>query len=93
MYGGSSFARRRVKQEFWGEELKRCLKMVMEGESGEEMRKNAMAWREEARAAADEGGSSDRNIQDFICSIHSSHKEEEEEEAFQSLALQSPIST
>ncbi|CAN6461762.1 unnamed protein product [Victoria cruziana] len=85
------------------EELKGCLKVVMEGESGEEMRKNAMAWKEEARAAADEGGSSDYNIQDFISSIRSSHKEErkeneeeEQEKAFQpcvSLTPQVSVST
>ncbi|RWR73054.1 crocetin glucosyltransferase, chloroplastic-like protein [Cinnamomum micranthum f. kanehirae] len=46
-------------------ELKRCLEEVMEGESGEEMRKNADKWRDEAREAAGEGGSSDRNVKAF----------------------------
>ncbi|RWR73057.1 crocetin glucosyltransferase, chloroplastic-like protein [Cinnamomum micranthum f. kanehirae] len=46
-------------------ELKRCLEEVMEGESGEEMRKNADKWRDKAREAAGEGGSSDRNVKAF----------------------------
>ncbi|RWR73056.1 crocetin glucosyltransferase, chloroplastic-like protein [Cinnamomum micranthum f. kanehirae] len=46
-------------------ELKRCLEEVMEGESGEKMRKNADKWRDKAREAAGEGGSSDRNVKAF----------------------------
>lgn len=49
-----------------GGELKRCLEEVMEGESGEEVRKNADKWRDMAREAAGEGGSSDRNVKAFV---------------------------
>ncbi|XP_058093418.1 phloretin 4'-O-glucosyltransferase-like [Magnolia sinica] len=49
-----------------GEELKRCLDMVMGGEEGEEMRKNAVRWRDLAREAAAKGGSSDRNLRAFV---------------------------
>ncbi|XP_058093420.1 phloretin 4'-O-glucosyltransferase-like [Magnolia sinica] len=49
-----------------GGELKRCLDMVMAGEEGEEMRKNAVRWRDLARESAAEGGSSDRNIRAFV---------------------------
>ncbi|KAF8701121.1 hypothetical protein HU200_033778 [Digitaria exilis] len=38
---------------------------VMDGERSGEYRRNAAAWREKARAASREGGSSDRNIADF----------------------------
>ncbi|XP_043719824.1 phloretin 4'-O-glucosyltransferase-like [Telopea speciosissima] len=51
------------------EELVRCLEMVMEGESGEEMRKNAKHWRDLAREAAQEGGSSDKNLKAFVDEI------------------------
>ncbi|XP_077228656.1 UDP-glycosyltransferase 75C1-like [Tasmannia lanceolata] len=49
-----------------GEELKRCLDMVMGGETGEEMKKNAWKWRDLAREATREGGSSHKNIWDFV---------------------------
>ncbi|XP_058096235.1 phloretin 4'-O-glucosyltransferase-like [Magnolia sinica] len=49
-----------------GGELKRYLDMVMGGEEGEEMRKNAVRWRDLARDAAAKGGSSYRNIQAFV---------------------------
>lgn len=46
----------------------------MEGEKGEEMKKNAMTWKELAVQAADEGGSSDRNIDEFVASLVSHNK-------------------
>ncbi|XP_042516928.1 phloretin 4'-O-glucosyltransferase-like [Macadamia integrifolia] len=48
------------------EELVRCLEMAMEGESAEEMRKNAKHWRNLATEAAKDGGSSDRNLRAFV---------------------------
>ncbi|KAJ8634352.1 hypothetical protein MRB53_027688 [Persea americana] len=44
-------------------ELKRCLEEVM---GGEEIKKNAEKWRDLAREALGEGGSSDRNIKAFV---------------------------
>ncbi|RWR87150.1 crocetin glucosyltransferase, chloroplastic-like protein [Cinnamomum micranthum f. kanehirae] len=46
-----------------GGELKRCLEEVMEGE---EIRKNAMKWRDLTREAVEDGGSSDRNMRAFV---------------------------
>lgn len=54
-----------------GGELKRCLEEVMEGERGEEMRRNARKWRGLAREAAVEGGSSYLNIQAFVEEVKS----------------------
>lgn len=51
------------------EEIVRCVKLVMEGERGEEMRENARKWKELGRGAVDEGGSSDRNIQEFVSTV------------------------
>ncbi|KAJ4958777.1 hypothetical protein NE237_025888 [Protea cynaroides] len=51
------------------EEIVRCLKMVMEDESGEEMRKAAKRWSVLSREAVKEGGSSHRNIRDFMKEI------------------------
>ncbi|KAL1552596.1 mogroside IE synthase-like [Salvia divinorum] len=48
------------------EELARCVECVMEGE---EMRENARKWKELAKGAADEGGSSDRNIHEFVSTL------------------------
>ncbi|XXG78678.1 hypothetical protein AAC387_Pa08g2575 [Persea americana] len=46
-----------------GGELKRCLEEVM---GGEEMKKNAEKWRDLAREAMGEGGSSERNLKAFV---------------------------
>ncbi|XP_030467343.1 crocetin glucosyltransferase, chloroplastic-like [Syzygium oleosum] len=49
------------------EEVRRCLETVMaDGERREEVRRNAVKWKELAREAAAEGGSSDRNLKNFI---------------------------
>ncbi|XP_031478501.1 UDP-glycosyltransferase 75C1-like [Nymphaea colorata] len=49
------------------EELKRCVNVVMGEESGKEMRKKALRWRELAvEAATADGGTSDRNIRTII---------------------------
>ncbi|GAB4851868.1 hypothetical protein Ancab_031267 [Ancistrocladus abbreviatus] len=45
------------------EEIKRCLKIVMESE---EMKRNAMKWRELATEAVKDGGSSERNLRAFV---------------------------
>ncbi|KAL5542721.1 hypothetical protein UlMin_010431 [Ulmus minor] len=50
-----------------GEEIKRCLELVLgEDERGKEMRRNAEKWRDFAREAAKEGGSSDKNLKAFV---------------------------
>uniref|UniRef100_A0A0D9XFP1 Uncharacterized protein n=1 Tax=Leersia perrieri TaxID=77586 RepID=A0A0D9XFP1_9ORYZ len=48
------------------EEMERCVREVMEGEKSEEYMKNAADWKEKAGSAMSEGGSSDRNIIEFI---------------------------
>ncbi|XP_052172420.1 mogroside IE synthase-like isoform X2 [Diospyros lotus] len=45
------------------------IKEVMEGERGIELRKNAMRWRELAREAVQEEGSSDSNIEEFVSGL------------------------
>nr|AWU66062.1 UGT75L20 [Rubus chingii var. suavissimus] len=49
-----------------GEELKRCLDIVM---GSEEMRRNAKKWKDLAREAVSEGGSSDKNLKAFLDEI------------------------
>ncbi|XP_058200925.1 crocetin glucosyltransferase, chloroplastic-like [Rhododendron vialii] len=50
-----------------GGEVKRCIEMVMGGGSrGEEMRNNAKKWKDLARKATVEGGSSDKNFRAFV---------------------------
>ncbi|KAF2289033.1 hypothetical protein GH714_024262 [Hevea brasiliensis] len=46
--------------------IRDCIKEAIEGESRKEMRENAEKWRNLAKAAADEGGSSDKNIREFV---------------------------
>ena len=50
------------------EEIELCIKEVM-GERGTEIKGNAMKWKKLAREALDEGGSSDKNIDDFVAKI------------------------
>lgn len=48
------------------EEVMRCLKEVMEGERSDEIKKNAVKWRELAIKAVSQGGSSDKFINEFL---------------------------
>ncbi|KAM4085318.1 hypothetical protein ACJW30_10G017900 [Castanea mollissima] len=50
-----------------GDEIKRCLELVAgDGERGKEMRRNAMKWKELAREAVNQGGSSYSNLKAFV---------------------------
>ncbi|KAH7550419.1 hypothetical protein ACOSP7_024262 [Xanthoceras sorbifolium] len=49
-----------------GEELKKCIEEVMEGEKCKEIKRNADKWRDFAKKAVGVGGSSDGNIDEFI---------------------------
>lgn len=51
------------------EEIEMRIREVMEGERGSELRKNAVRWKELAKEAVDEGGSSDTNIEEFVSEI------------------------
>ncbi|XP_068664957.1 mogroside IE synthase-like [Aristolochia californica] len=51
------------------EELKNCLKEIMEGERGVEIKRNAFNWRKRVKEALEEGGSSDKNIEEFVTVI------------------------
>ncbi|KAI3444221.1 hypothetical protein Pfo_000886 [Paulownia fortunei] len=51
------------------EQIVRCIKRVMEEDDGKEIRGNATKWKEMARDAVDEGGSSDRNIEEFVSTL------------------------
>ncbi|CAI0557585.1 unnamed protein product [Linum tenue] len=48
------------------EEVERCLREVTVGPRAEEMRENAVRWKREAEAAVEEGGSSERNVREFV---------------------------
>ncbi|KAF5733897.1 putative UDP-glucosyltransferase 74F2 [Tripterygium wilfordii] len=54
------------------EEIESCIVKVMEGETGGEMRKNAEKWKKLAVEAVSEGGTSDKNIDDFVSTLVSS---------------------
>ncbi len=51
------------------EEIELCIREVMEGESGKEMKKNSIKWKEFAKEAVGEGGSSDKNIEEFVAKL------------------------
>lgn len=50
------------------DEIKRCIELVMEdgGRKAMELRKNAQKWKDLAREAMREGGSSDKNLKSFL---------------------------
>ncbi|KAL6601749.1 hypothetical protein ACP70R_044969 [Stipagrostis hirtigluma subsp. patula] len=48
------------------EDVEMCVREVMEGEMCKEFKKNALEWRNKAKKAMSEGGSSDVNISDFL---------------------------
>ncbi|KAF9625021.1 hypothetical protein IFM89_017070 [Coptis chinensis] len=50
-------------------EKEHCIKQVLEGERSVEIRKNAIKWRNLAKEASDEGGSSDKNFNEFISKL------------------------
>ena len=50
------------------EEIELCINEVM-GEKREEMKRNALKWNKLATEALDEGGSSDKNIEEFVAKI------------------------
>ncbi|KAD6455132.1 hypothetical protein R6Q59_016418 [Mikania micrantha] len=49
--------------------LRSCIKTIMEDERGVAIRKNAEKWRSLAKLAADEGGSSDKDIDEFVSEL------------------------
>uniref|UniRef100_A0A7N2MTU4 Glycosyltransferase n=1 Tax=Quercus lobata TaxID=97700 RepID=A0A7N2MTU4_QUELO len=51
------------------EEIELCIKEVIEGERGKEMKMNSVRWKELAKEAVDEGGSSDKNIEEFVAKL------------------------
>ncbi|CAN8291781.1 unnamed protein product [Cochlearia groenlandica] len=55
------------------EEVVRCLKGVMEGESSLKIRESSNKWRDLAVKAMSEGGSSDRSIDKFVESLGKKH--------------------
>ena len=57
-----------------GGEIKKCLELVMGGgERGQEVRRNAKKWKDLAREAVKEGGSSDKNLKNFVDEIIQGH--------------------
>ncbi|KAI4354091.1 hypothetical protein L6164_002991 [Bauhinia variegata] len=46
--------------------MKNCIKEVLETERGKEMKRNAMKWKALAIKAFEDGGSSHKNIEEFV---------------------------
>lgn len=54
------------------DEIAHCISQVMEGQKGQEIMTNAKTWKDLARQAVGVGGSSDKNIKEFVSElIHS----------------------
>ena len=51
------------------EEIELCIREVIGGDRGKEMKRNLTKWMELAKEAADNDGSSDKNIEEFVAKI------------------------
>ncbi|KAJ1403778.1 UDP-glycosyltransferase family, conserved site [Sesbania bispinosa] len=51
------------------ETIKHCIKEVMETEKGNEIKNNAIKWKNLAKNSLDEGGRSDKNIVEFVATL------------------------
>ncbi|KAJ0093501.1 hypothetical protein Patl1_26839 [Pistacia atlantica] len=51
------------------EEIEVCIREVMEGGRSKDFRRNSEKWKELAKEAVDEGGSSDKNLEEFVAAI------------------------
>ena len=49
--------------------IEQCIKELLEGEKGKEIKQNVVKWMNLAKKAVDEGGSSDRNIDEFVANL------------------------
>lgn len=63
------------------EEVERCIREAMVGPKAEEMRTNALAWKQKAEKAYQEGGSSNRNLRGFVDEIRRRSGEAVEDKA------------
>lgn len=54
------------------EAVEQCIRDIIEGEKGKEIKKNAFKWKALAKEAVDLGGSSDKNMDEFVANfVHS----------------------
>ncbi|KAL2537474.1 UDP-glycosyltransferase 84A1 [Forsythia ovata] len=51
------------------EEVEKCLREATSGPTAAEIKENALKWKKAAEAAVEAGGSSDKNLQDFVDEI------------------------
>lgn len=51
------------------EEIEMRIRQIMEGKAGKDIKRNAERWKELAKEAVAEGGSSDNNIEEFIAEL------------------------
>ena len=51
------------------EEIEFCIREVIEGERGREMKENAIKWKGLALEAISEGGTSDKNIDEIVSKL------------------------
>ncbi|KDP45199.1 hypothetical protein JCGZ_15064 [Jatropha curcas] len=52
-----------------GKEIEYCILELLEGEKGKELKRNASKWKELAREAVNEGGTSYKNIDEFVAKL------------------------
>ncbi|KAG5589080.1 hypothetical protein H5410_039594 [Solanum commersonii] len=68
--------------------IEECIKLVMEEDKGKVIRENAKKWKELARNAVDEGGSSDKNIEEFVSKYMANIMDTNEEERVKGITVE-----
>ncbi|KAH7572925.1 hypothetical protein JRO89_XS03G0034600 [Xanthoceras sorbifolium] len=53
------------------EEIEKCVRQIMEGERGQQIKGNSQKFKKLAKEAVDDGGSSDKNIHEFVAKLAS----------------------
>ncbi|XVE80832.1 hypothetical protein DITRI_Ditri15bG0012000 [Diplodiscus trichospermus] len=62
-------ARKNKKGIINKEEIERCIKEIMYGDKSKDIKKNSEKWKKLAVEAVKEGGSSDKNIEEFVAKL------------------------
>ena len=66
LWGVGSRAEKDSDSVLSGKELEKCIRDVMDGGKSEDIKRNASKWSESAARAVAVGGSSDKNIREFV---------------------------
>ncbi|GAY64718.1 hypothetical protein CUMW_235610 [Citrus unshiu] len=73
------------------EAIAHCISEILEGERGKEIKQNAGKWRNFAKEAVAKGGSSDKNIDEFVANLNNEKKASASSKLAHCLVLSYPV--